>query len=227
MRRQIGLALALLLLIPAVATAQSQLPNTPVRPVTEDYFGTKVVDPYRWLENTSDPEVVAWMKAQNDYTRAVLARIPGRDELLARIKSLDNAGDTVSGLQVWGGHYFYYKTAPGSDNRKLFVRDTLSSPERLLVDTEKMTTADGKHYSIDYYQPSLDGVYVGLWNFAGRLRRQCAARLAERHRHSVCRIALIAPSLVPPPGCPTANLFSIRGRKNSQPTRPPPRNIRS
>ena len=126
----------------------------------DNYFGTNVVDPYRWLENTSDPEVIAWMKAQNDYTRAVLARIPGRDELLARIKSLDNAGNVVSALQVWGGHYFYYKTEPGSDNRKLFVRDTLSSPERLLVDPEKMTTADGKHYSIDYFQPSLDGVYV-------------------------------------------------------------------
>jgi prolyl oligopeptidase len=160
MRRLIGSVLPLLLLIPAVASAQSQLPNTPVRPVTEDYLGTKVVDPYRWLENTADPEVIAWMKAQNDYTRAVLGRIPGRDELLARIKSLDNAGNTVSGLQVWGGHYFYYKTEPGSDNRKLFTRDTLSSPERLLVDTEKMTTADGKHYSIDYFQPSIDGVYV-------------------------------------------------------------------
>jgi prolyl oligopeptidase len=160
MRRRIGFALALLLLIPTVATAQSQLPNTPVRAVIDDYFGTKVVDPYRWMENTSAPEVIAWMKAQNDYTRAVLARIPGRDELLARIKSLDNAGNTVSGLQVWGGHYFYYKTEPGSDNRKLFVRDTLGSPERLLVDPEKMTTADGKHYSIDYFQPSFDGVYV-------------------------------------------------------------------
>jgi prolyl oligopeptidase len=160
MRRLIGFMLLLLLLIPALASAQSQLPNTPVRAVIDDYFGTKVVDPYRWLENTSDPEVVAWMKAQNDYTRAVLARISGRDELLARIKSLDNAGNTVSGLQVWGGHYFYYKTEPGSDNRKLFTRDTLSSPERLLVDTEKMTTADGKHYSIDYFRPSPDGVYV-------------------------------------------------------------------
>jgi prolyl oligopeptidase len=159
-RRLIGIVLPLLLLIPAVASAQSELPKAPVRPVTDDYFGTKIVDPYRWLENTSDPKVSAWMKAQNDYTRAVLARIPGRDELLARIKSLDNAGNVVSSLQVWGGHYFYYKTEPGSDNRKLFVRDTLSSPERLLVDTEKMTTADGKHYSIDYFQPSLDGVYV-------------------------------------------------------------------
>jgi prolyl oligopeptidase len=160
MPRRIGFVLVLLLLVPILATAQSQLPNTPVRAVIDDYFGTKVVDPYRWLENTSDPEVIAWMKAQNDYTRAVLARIPGRAELLARIKSLDNAGNVVSALQVWGGHYFYYKTEPGSDNRMLFVRDTLSSPERLLVDPEKMATADGKHYSIDYFQPSLDGVYV-------------------------------------------------------------------
>jgi prolyl oligopeptidase len=160
MRRLFSIVFPLLLLIPAVASAQSELPKTPVRAVIDNYFGTNVVDPYRWLENTSDPEVIAWMKAQNDYTRAVLARIPGRDELLARIKSLDNAGNTVSALQVWGGHYFYYKTEPGSDNRKLFTRDTLSSPERLLVDTEKMTTADGKHYSIDYFQPSLDCVYV-------------------------------------------------------------------
>ena len=160
MRRLFGFMLPLLFLTPLTATAQSESPKTPVRPVTEEYFGVKVVDPYRWLENTSDPEVIAWMKAQNDYTRAVLARIPGRDELLARIKALDNAGNVVSGLQVWGGHYFYYKTEPGSDNRKLFTRDTLGSPERLLVDPEKMTTADGKHYSIDYFQPSLDGVYV-------------------------------------------------------------------
>ena len=160
MRQLIAVVLPLLLLIPAVASAQSEPPKTPVRAVIDNYFGTNVVDAYRWLENTSDPEVIAWMKAQNDYTRAVLARIPGRDDLLARIKSLDNAGNVVSALQVWGGHYFYYKTEPGSDNRKLFVRDTLGSPERLLVDPEKMTTADGKHYSIDYFQPSLDGVYV-------------------------------------------------------------------
>ena len=76
-----------LMLCPALL-AQPQLPKTPVRDVTEDYFGTRVVDPYRWLENQSDAEVVAWMKAQNDYARAMLARIPGRDQLLERIKTL-------------------------------------------------------------------------------------------------------------------------------------------
>ena len=160
MRRLTLAALSLALFLSTLASGQVKLPKTPVREVTEDYFGTKVTDPYRWLENTSDAEVVSWMKSQNDYTREQLVKIPGRDKLLERIKSLDNAGAVVASLQVWGGHYFYLKTEPGSDNRKLYVRDTVSAPERLLVDPEKLTSADGKHFSIDYFQPSLDGKYV-------------------------------------------------------------------
>src|SRR5258708_7257403 len=99
--RRITLAiLATTFLLTGLASSQVQLPKTPIREITEDYFGTKVTDPYRWLENTGSPEVVAWMKAQNDYTRAGLARIPGREKLLDRIKQLDNAGPVVSGLQV-------------------------------------------------------------------------------------------------------------------------------
>lgn len=159
--RRMGLGCLLFALLgPKLVLAQVNLPPTPLREVTEDFFGTKVTDPYRWIENTSDPEVVAWLKAQNDYTREALARIPGRQQLFDRINSLDNAGAVVSALQVWGGHYFYLKTEPGSDNRKLVVRDTVSAPERLLVDPERLTTPDGKHFSIDYFQPSLDGKYV-------------------------------------------------------------------
>jgi len=160
MRRHISVVFVLATLLPGLLVAQVKLPKTPVREVTEEYFGTKVVDPYRWLEKTSDPEVASWMKQQNDYTREMLAKIPGRDQLLERIKSLDNAAAVVADLQVWGGHYFYLKTEPGSDNRKLYVRDTLNAPERLLVDPEKLTAADGKHFSIDYFQPSLDGSLV-------------------------------------------------------------------
>jgi len=160
MKSALRLAISIGLLVPTFSAAQHALPKTPVREVTEEYFGVKVSDPYRWLENTSDPQVVEWMKAENDYTRATLARIPGRDQLVERIKSLDNAGAVVSALQVWGGRYFYYKTEPGSDNRKLYVKDNLQSTERLLVDPEKLTTPEGKHYSIDYFQPSLDGAYL-------------------------------------------------------------------
>jgi prolyl oligopeptidase len=160
MRSLINFLLVLVVIGPDFAVAQSKLPNTPVLEVTDDYFGTKVSDPYRWLENTNDPEVISWMKGQNDYTRAALARIPGRDQLRDRIKALDNAGVVVSGLQVWGGRYFYFKTEPGSDNRKLYVRDDVGAPERLLVNPETLTTKDGNHFSIDYFQPSLDGKYV-------------------------------------------------------------------
>ena len=61
-------------------------PVAPVKPVADDYFGTKVVDPYRYMENLDDPEVQAWMKAQNDHARAVLKSTPGREQLLARIR---------------------------------------------------------------------------------------------------------------------------------------------
>ncbi|HTO77592.1 MAG TPA: prolyl oligopeptidase family serine peptidase [Thermoanaerobaculia bacterium] len=148
-----------LALLPAVVLAQTKPPAAPVRDVTDTYFGQSVVDPYRWMENTKDPEVVAWMKAQNDYTRAVLERIPGRSELLSRIQALDNAGVTVPQVQRGGEHFFYFKVEPGSDNRKLYVRDGLKGQERLLVDPEKLGQA-GKHWSIDYFSPSLDGTYV-------------------------------------------------------------------
>src|SRR5215475_1255772 len=160
MRRLAFFTLALTSFLATSAFGQAKLPKTPVREVTDDYFGTKVTDPYRWLESTSDLEVKSWMKAQNDYTRESLARIPGRGGLLDRIRSLDNAGAVVYSLQVWGDHYFYLKTDAGSDNRRLYVRDSLGAPERLLVDPEKLTAADGKHFSIDYFQPSLDGKYV-------------------------------------------------------------------
>jgi prolyl oligopeptidase len=139
--------------------SQAKLPQTPVREVTEEYFGTKITDPYRWLEKTSDPEAAAWMKAQNDYTRSVLAGIPGRDKLLERVTVLDKASTRVRLAQDWGGKLFYLKTNPGADNSKLYVRDGVNANERLLVDPEPLTK-NNVHFSIDYYQPSLDGKLV-------------------------------------------------------------------
>ena len=93
-------------------------------------------------------------------TRASSSREFRRDQLMERIKSLDNAGVSVSDLQVWGGRFFYLRTDPGSDNRKLCVRDGVSAPERVLVDPEKIVNPDGKHSSIDFYGPSPDGKYA-------------------------------------------------------------------
>lgn len=139
------------------ATADGQRPappSTPTRPVTEIFFGKKVVDNYRWIEDLKSPEVQGWFKSQNQYTRQVLDGIPGREKLRARIAELDNTGVQVSGLQSFGGRLFYFKQAPGDDNRKLYVRE--GAAERLLLDPVKLT-AKGIHYSIDYYQASPNG----------------------------------------------------------------------
>jgi prolyl oligopeptidase len=144
---------------PSPNAASPNPPNTPVREVTDTYFEIKISDPYRWLEDLKSPEVSEWMKAQNDYARTVLDRIPGRNRLRARIAELDNAGVQVNGLQAFGGRRFYLKRTPSDDNRKLYVREGADGSERLLIDPETLT-ANGVHYSIDYFQASPDGKLV-------------------------------------------------------------------
>jgi hypothetical protein len=86
----------MLLLRHNLAVAASQDSDTPVHtpqpvaPVTDEYFGTKVVDPYCYMENLKDPEVMTWFKGQDEYTRSTWGRVPGRAALLARIKELDH-----------------------------------------------------------------------------------------------------------------------------------------
>ena len=136
-------------------------PETPVREVKETFFGTEISDPYRWLEDLKSPEVSSWMRAQNDYTRAELEGIPNRDKLRKRIAELDDSGVRVNGLQSFGGRLFYLKQATGEDNRRLYVRDGNGGAERLLLDPQTRT-ANGVHYSIDYFQASPDGKLVAV-----------------------------------------------------------------
>ena len=138
--------------------AQDQ-PTAPVREVTDTYFGTTVVDPYRWMEDLKAPEMAAWMKAQNDYTRRYMDRAPLRGDFLKRLDELSNAGITVSSVQLVGTRYFYLRVAPGENSSKLFVRDGLNGAERVLFDPEKLATKD-KHYSIEGFGVSQDGANV-------------------------------------------------------------------
>jgi prolyl oligopeptidase len=180
--RKVSCLLVILLLTLSVSRAQQdkvtpepiparvlQLPPTaPKHDVTDAYFGTKIVDPYRWMEDAKAPDFEKWMKSQADYTNAVLAALPGRAKLLERIQELDNAGVEVathlcdlSGgcIQVYGGRYFYLKALPGETMLKLYVRETKSGQERLLFDPSKLME-NGRHYALDYFNASLDGKYV-------------------------------------------------------------------
>ena len=156
--------LSLLLAASAVwAQTPASPPVAPVRPVQNTYFGTTVIDPYRWMEKLDDPEVKTWFQSQADYTNNVLARLPGRAALLARIQALDNACVLLGDVQTAGGKYFYRQSAPGDVSAKLCVRDGQHGAERVLLNPQTLTQ-NGVHFSIDYFAPSPDGslVAVGL-----------------------------------------------------------------
>ncbi len=141
-------------------------PVAPVKAVTDNYFGQQVTDPYRWMENLDSPEVQSWMKAQNDYTRDYLGRLPGRDDLVKRIEALDNAATRVGGAQHLGSRYFYLKLTPQDQTPKLYVRDGLDGAERLLVDAQVLG-GTGKRFTISEYYPSPDGKLVAVEIAAG------------------------------------------------------------
>jgi prolyl oligopeptidase len=151
---------------PTQSSAQSGPPVAERHDVTETFYGQVVVDPYRSLEDWHDAKVAQWLKGEDDYTRATLKSIPGREKFLARVKALDTASTRVRDTQIWGGKTFYLKADPGADNVKLYVIDQAGAKERLLLDPE-LLTKDGVHSSIDYYQPSLDGTLVAYGISAG------------------------------------------------------------
>ena len=168
------LALALLLGGAALTLQAAPLsqPVAPVRPVTDTYFGTPVVDPYRWMEDLKSPEVQSWMKAQNDYTRDYLSHLPGRDALIKRVLALDNASTRVGDLGLFGGRYFYYKMTAKDQTPKVYARDGLTGKERLLVDPQAMggpQVVNGvpQRYTIGEFYPSPDGKLVAVEIAAG------------------------------------------------------------
>jgi prolyl oligopeptidase len=78
-----------LFLCTAQANAQWQYPPTKTVDSSDTYFGVTYKDPYRWLENLKDPEVIKWFKAQAGHTDNTLEKIPGRKELLKEFEQLN------------------------------------------------------------------------------------------------------------------------------------------
>ncbi len=149
-------------------------PVAPVKPVTDDYFGTKIVDPYRWMEDTPNPALVSWMKAQNDYTRGILASIPGRAPLLARIQAVSQGTD-VDGMQLAGTRMFFTLSTNG-DTPKLYYRSGAVS--RLVFDPQLGVPA-GSHAAIEYFTPSPDGSLVAIGVAINGAERQTTIRIVE------------------------------------------------
>lgn len=138
------------------AFAQFNYPVTKTVEESDTYFGITYKDPYRWLENFKDPEVVKWFKQQADLSNSILNKISGRDELVAEWKKLDKLQPPrINGRAYEGGRIFYRKTMPGENVSKLYYREGYEGKEQLLFDPE--TFIQGKKLSIQSTLPSYDG----------------------------------------------------------------------
>ena len=143
--------------------AQAQnVPQTPKRIVKENFFGREIEDPYRWLENVKDAEVLKWLGDQNAYTRSVLESIPERGEILARLRQLDS--ETPPPLSSFArddrGRFYFYRTDSKGTSRG-YVRDPKTGTERVLIDPEKLGTP-GQPARVSAISPSPDGKYVAF-----------------------------------------------------------------
>jgi len=110
----------LFLLMPLFLLAQLKYPTTKKVEVTDDYNGTKVVDPYRWLEDDNSDETKKWVKDQNDVTFNYLATIPQRAAIKKRLETLWNYERYSSPFKK-GAYYYFFKN-DGLQNQSVMYR---------------------------------------------------------------------------------------------------------
>jgi prolyl oligopeptidase len=140
-----------------------------VEPVEDVYFGVKVTDHYRYMENLEDEYVKQWFKAQADYTRAKLNSIPKRQFLIDKMYEFDGRRKArYSTPRITENDLFFFlKTKPEEETGKLYYRygdDDEEEPECLLYDPQSFSSDTAQKYVISGFNPSYDGskVVIGV-----------------------------------------------------------------
>jgi prolyl oligopeptidase len=123
----------------------------------DDYHGTRVADPYRWLEDETSPETAAWVEAQNAVTFPYLERIPYRDALRARVMELNDY--ERYGAPARKGPYFFFSKNEGLQNQSvLHIQRGLDGAPEVLLDPNAWS-ADGT-VQLSAFEPSKNAQYA-------------------------------------------------------------------
>ncbi len=124
---------------------------------TDDYHGTRVADPYRWLEDLDAPETASWVAAQNAVATPFLEAIPRRDAILARLRELWNY-ERYDVPVTAGGRIFYLRNDGLQDQDVLYVSDGEGSGPRVLIDPN--TFSEDRTTSMRTFAVSRDGAKI-------------------------------------------------------------------
>ncbi len=144
-----------LLMSGVVAGAQKlEYPKARVSGQVDGYFGTKVADPYRWMEDVDSPEVKAWVDAENALTQGFLADVPARDKIHARLMELTNY-ERFTPPDHESGRYFYRRNSGLQNQSVLYWQQGLNGEPKVLLDPNTLA-ADGT-VALDSISVSDDG----------------------------------------------------------------------
>lgn len=154
----------LILILPAMALTLScsvpskkiQYPVTRKDTVTDVYFGTRVADPYRWLEDDMSAETAEWVVEQNKVTAEYLAKIPYREEIRMRLEKMWNFEKFTAPFNEGG--YTYYTRNNGLQNQFVVFRQKGNGEPEVFLDPNKFSV-DGTT-SLDAMEFSDDGSIV-------------------------------------------------------------------
>ncbi len=115
-------------------------PDTKKGDVVEDYHGTKVADPYRWLEDDvrKSKDVADWVEAENKVTNAFLESIPEREAIKKRITDIFNYEKISAPFKI-NNRYFFFKNDGLQNQNVLYVQDTLDGEAKMLIDPNAWT----------------------------------------------------------------------------------------
>ncbi|MDP2915807.1 MAG: prolyl oligopeptidase family serine peptidase [Candidatus Aminicenantes bacterium] len=172
------LVLMALIVIPACKKAEKiAYPVTKKVEQVDDYFGTKVADPYRWLEDDKSAETGKWVEAQNAVTFGYLQKIPYRDKIKKRLTDIFNYPRYSSPFRV--GEYYLFSKNDGLQNQAvIYIQKGLEGTPEVLIDPNQLSP-DGT-------------VRIGLIGFSGDKKYAAISRSEAGSDWSEIRVLALA-----------------------------------
>ncbi len=158
MRKKLGVALIAIALLSLTLVAQQlTYPDTARGNQVDTYFGERVADPYRWLEDDNAPDTTKWVEAENAVTFRYLDAIPYRPGVKRRIEQLFNY--PRYGAPFRNGEHFFFSRNDGLQNQSVYyMQKGLDGPPEVLIDPNRFAV-DGTS-QLAAFKLSKDGKYL-------------------------------------------------------------------